>query len=599
MPSAAAAESRQGLSVYRRLLGYAFPYWRVFVPGVLGMVIYASTESGMAAVLKPMVDGSLIARDPEIIRTVPLLFLGLFFVRGVSNLLATYCTKWVGRRVIADMRAGMFRHLLVLPSSFYDSTSSGLLISKLIYNVEQVAAATTKATTVLIRDSVMVLGLISWMVYINALLATVFLVVGPIVAGLVAYVSKRFRRISRSIQDSVGHVTHAAEEAIEAHRVVKAYGGQGYETGRFLKVNERNRRLHMKMVFTDAASVPIIQITTASGLAGIVYMASVDTFVTHISAGSFVSFIAAMGLVISPVRRLTAVNSVLQQGIAAGESIFVLLDEEAERDTGCERLQSVDGRIEFCDVSLAYTTGKGRVLHNVDLTVAPGETVAIVGRSGSGKSSLVNLIPRFYEVSSGELRIDGRNVHDLLLADLRAHMALVSQEVVLFNDTVRANIAYGSMVGCSEAAIVQAARDAHALEFIERLPDGFDTLVGENGVLLSGGQRQRLALARAFLKEAPILILDEATSALDSESERHIQRALRVLMRQRTTLVVAHRLSTIEEADRIIVLADGRIVEIGTHRELLAAGGHYTGLYNIGFQEEEDESARRTFGDQG
>ncbi len=579
------ADSQTGAAVYRRLLTYALPYWTVFLPAILGMVLYAATEPGMAALIKPMVDGSLIEQDPKMIRTVPLLFVGLFIVRGVASFMSTYFTRWVGRKVIADLRAEMFFHLLRLPSQYYDSTSSGLLLSQLIYNVEQVAQATANAITILIRDTITIIGLLLWMLYLNVLLAMIFVVIGPLIAGAVRYVSKRFRRISRNIQHSMGQVTHAAEETIEAHRVVKAFGGREYEAAHFSEINEKNRRLHMKMILTDAASVPLIQLISASALAGIIYLASVESVSERISPGAFVSFITAMGMLLSPIKRLTRVNALLQRGIAAGQSIFSLLDVEAEKDQGTLRLQRAEGKIELRNVSLTYNEDKGAVLQEINLSIEPGQTVAFVGRSGSGKSSLVNLLPRFYEPTEGAVLIDGHDARELSLDNLRGQIAIVSQEVMLFNDTIARNIAYGAMRHHSRDEIVQVARAAHAMEFIEPLPDGLDTFVGENGVLLSGGQRQRIAIARAMLKNAPLLILDEATSALDTESERLIQAALERLMKQRTTLVIAHRLSTIENADVIVVLDAGRIVESGSHGELLVLGGHYANLHQMQFHD--------------
>ena len=548
------------------------------------MVVFAITETGFAALMKPLADGSFVAKDAAIIRMMPLWLIGLFLIRGIAEFISTYGMSWMGRKVVNDLRDLMFRHLLLLPASFYDNNSSGQLLSKLIYDVEQVAQASTSAITVIVKDTLTVVGLVAWMLYLNVMLALVFLLTGPFIAYLVLYINRRFRRISTRIQHSMGNITHVAEEAIGAQRVIKTYGAQQHEATQFERTSEANRHLNMKMTATSASSTALVQLVTASALAAIVYFATLDSMLASVSVGSFMSFIAAMVLMLGPMKRITTINSTIQRGIAAAESVFAFLDSSPEPDTGTRSLARAQGTIEYRQVSFSYDKNKGKVLHDINFTVQPGQTVALVGRSGSGKSTLVNLLPRFYNISNGNITLDGFDIRELRLADLRNQIALVSQEVTLFNATIAHNIAYGRLEAASEREIVEAAEAAHAMEFIRPLPQGLNTLVGENGVLLSGGQRQRLAIARALLKNAPILILDEATSSLDTESERYIQAGLERLMRARTTLVIAHRLSTIEKADIIIVLHAGRIIEQGKHSELLARNGHYAALHKMQFR---------------
>lgn len=578
-------DTGRAAAVYHRLLGYVTRYWKVLAAAIAAMACYAATDTGFAALMKPMLDGSFVDKDPDVIKWVPVLLVLLFLVRGISGFASSYGMTWVGRRIIKDLRGRMFNHLLHLPTRFYDHTTSGKLLAKLTYDVEQVAQASTHAITILVRDTLTILGLLAWMFYLNWQLAAIFLLIGPPIALLVSYINQRFRRISNRIQTSVGDVTHAAEQAIAGQRVIKTFNSQGYEEQRFDQVNESNRHQHMKMAAASAASVPVIQFIAAFALAGVIFIATLEPMLEAITVGTFMSFVVAMMMLLPPIKRLTTVNAAVQKGIVAASSVFTLMDSEAERDTGTCSIDRARGAIAYHHVSFSYDDDTGPAVTDVSFEVEPGHKVAIVGRSGSGKSTLVSLLPRFYDPHSGHITLDGYDLRTLKLDNLREQIAWVGQDVMLFNDTIARNIAYGCRREVSERDLSEAAEAAHAMEFIHKLPRGMETHVGEKGVLLSGGQRQRLAIARALIKDAPILILDEATSSLDTQSEQHIQAALDALMRNRTTLVIAHRLSTIEQADTIIVLDRGSIVETGTHYSLLSRDGHYANLYRLQFHQ--------------
>lgn len=570
--------------LYFRLLNYVKPYWRVFAISLLGTAIVAATEPLVPALMKPMLDGTFVHKDQSMMQMVPIIILLIFFVRGVAMFVSSYAINWVGNKLVMDLRDEMFSKLLSLPTRYYDDHATGNLISKLTFDVTQVTNAATTVVTVVVRDSIVMIGLLGWLFYLNWKLTLLSLLMAPVIMLIISIISKRMRNNSRDTQEAMGSVTQVIEESISAHKVVKLFGGQQYEQDRFNDQINWVRRFTMKQAAAGAANVPIVQMIAAVALAAVVYLATLQSNANEVTVGGFVSFIMAMLMLTAPLKRLTGVSEYLQRGLAAAESVFALLDTESEVDQGGRTIGRVRGELQFDNVQFAYAPDAPRpALNNINLHIRAGENIALVGASGGGKTTMANLVPRFYTPTGGAILLDGHNITELTLASLRANIALVSQEVVLFNDTVAANIAYGQMREVPQAEIIAAAEAAHAMEFISEWPEGLNTLVGERGIKLSGGQRQRIAIARAILKDSPILILDEATSALDSESERRVQAALENLMQGRTTLVIAHRLSTIEKADRIVVMQKGEIAEIGTHQELLAKGGVYSQLHKIQF----------------
>ncbi|MDQ5767396.1 lipid A export permease/ATP-binding protein MsbA [Thiothrix subterranea] len=575
-----------GWQVYRRLIGYSLGYWHYLALATVGLVISAMTQPFFAWGLQPLLDKAIMQRDPDTIMWLPVGILGLFLLRGAAMFLSGYYIGMIGRQVTKTLRNQVFNQLLRMPVSFFENTQAGKLLAYVSYYIDQVANASIRGMTTLVQDSVTILGLLGLMLVYSWQLTLGILVIVPVIALIVVYATRRLRRLSHKVQDSVGDVTQIANEMIRGYKVVRIFNGEPYEERRFGAANEQNIDLHMKRMVTELLSTPLVQFMVAVALAAIVFMATRESTLETLSPGTFISFIMAMILMLTPIRNLTQLNAQLQTAIAAGEGIFELLDSPTEADTGKQTLTQCRGEVLFQNVSFRYPNTDKWVLRDIDLRVNPGEKIALVGKSGSGKTTLVNLLPRFYDVQQGEILLDGVRLAELSLYNLRSHIAYVGQDVVLFNDSVRNNIAYGDMRGMDDAQIRAAAEAAFALEFIEKLPHGFDTLIGDNGVMLSGGQRQRLSIARAILSNAPVLILDEATSALDTESERHIQAALDNLLSNRTTFMIAHRLSTIENADRILVMQDGEIIESGKHGELLALNGQYARLHALQFHDE-------------
>jgi len=572
-------------TTYKRLLTYVKPFWLAFSLAVLGNIIYAAASTGMAAAMEYVITAIENPTDQNRMLLTGLI-VGVFALRGLGTFFSQYFISYVGRNVINALRNDVFDRLMTLPSRYFDDNAAGRLVSKLTFNVEQVAEAATNAITITLREGLTIVGLLGFMLYTNWKLTLVFLTVGPVIGFVVSYASKRFRRISKRIQGSMGDITHVASESITGYRVVRTFGGEDYERERFRDVSERNLKQSLKMASTQAISVPVIQVLVAIAIAALVWTMLAPEIRGEMTTGQLVAFITAATTMAKPIRQVTSVHAKIQKGVAAAYDVFETMDEQPEEDRGGFAPERVEGRIEFDQVSFRYRDQLDNVLEGISLSIPAGQSVALVGRSGSGKSTLVSLLPRFYEFTGGDIRIDDHSLKEFSLQALRSQIALVNQNVVLFNDTIAANIAYGALRDCSREEIREAAAKAHALEFIDRMPEGLDTMIGDNGVMLSGGQRQRLAIARALLKNAPILILDEATSALDTESERHIQEALETVMEGRTTMVIAHRLSTIEKADRILVMDKGRIVESGNHDELLAADGAYAQLHQIQFSEQ-------------
>ncbi|MBQ1783363.1 MAG: lipid A export permease/ATP-binding protein MsbA [Gammaproteobacteria bacterium] len=568
---------------FKRLFAYVKPYRWQFVLSIIAMIGYSLVDAAFIGFIQPLIDNGFGHADSPVLKWAPLFVIAAFFLRGFFNFSSTYGLNWIGGQVVMHLRQQVFEHLLRMPVPYYDQNSTGKLISRVTYDCGLVFDSASKTLVKLVQEGALIIGLLCVMFYHSWQLSLVFLVIGPVVAVVVTQIAKRFRKLSRQIQAAMGDVTSAAEQMVNGHKVVLAFGGQQVEAERFRQVSNRSRSKNMKMQAAQAMATPVIQIIASFALAAVLFIASFPSMVENLTAGAFTSILTSMAMLLRPLKQLTSVYGEFQRGMTAASTIFELLDEPSEQDSGSHDPGRVKGDVVYRDVTFTYPTKQTPALAGINLQIPAGKTVALVGRSGGGKSTITHLLSRLYELDSGQILIDGRDIRDYSLAALRRQVAVVSQHVTLFDDSIANNIAYALAEPPSRERLREVARMAHALEFIEALPQGFDTLVGQNGVMLSGGQRQRIAIARALLRDTPILILDEATSALDTEAERHIQAALETLRQNRTSLVIAHRLSTIENADHIVVINDGRIVEQGNHAELLARDGAYAQLHRLQF----------------
>lgn len=571
--------------VLKRLLGYVKERKLGLVAAIIGMAGYAAVDTTFVYSIKPLIDEGLTGQDPDVLKWMPLFVIGIVFLRGVCTFLSGYCMAWVGNHVVMSLQQQVFSKLMAMPVAFFDRNNTGNLLSKVTYDASQVSSAASSTLVTLVREGATVIGLLGLMFYHSWQLSLIFFAVGPVVGVMIAVISRRFRRLSRGMQDAMGNITSSTEQMLKGHKEVLMFNGQQVESGRFHRVSNAVRQQNMKMVAADSIGTPLVQVIASSALAILLYVSTFDNIQEQLTPGTFTVIVTSMMMLMRPLKSLTQVNASYQRGIAACQSLFGLIDSEGENDTGTRSLERAQGLIEFDRVGFTYPTKDNPALKDVSFRLEPGKTIALVGRSGSGKSTIASLLTRFYDIDEGEIRLDGVDLREYRLSDLRRQFALVSQQVHLFNDTIANNIAYAAEGEYSREQIVAAAKVAYADEFIDKLDQGYDTIIGENGASLSGGQRQRIAIARALLRNAPLLILDEATSALDTESERHIQAALDALRKDRTALVIAHRLSTIENADEILVIDEGRVVERGSHLELLERQGVYAQLRSIQYGE--------------